>query len=94
MFQVVAERVALLDDHRVVPPVAEVAVDRERVEVRVRPAHRGLEDVVQLGQADTTGDEEPTPDHRGHLVKLDPQLEDLLSGRHRGSRRSAIHLRE
>ena len=61
--------------------VVAVVVDRERVQMRVRPTHRGLEDVMELGQADATGDEKPTPGRGRHLVELDPQLEHHLARR-------------
>ena len=71
-----------------------LAINPERVQMRVRPAHRGLQDHVQLRQADPAGDEEPAPHGGRHLVELDPQLEHLLSGGHRGSVRSGTAPRE
>jgi hypothetical protein len=39
-------------------------VDAELVEVGIGPAHRHLEDMVQIGDGAVTTDEQTTPDHR------------------------------
>jgi excisionase family DNA binding protein len=63
-------------------PIAVVA-DREAVQVRVRPPHRRLEHVVQLGQTNGCRYEKATPHRRLDVDKRDAQLEDALAGRSR-----------
>ena len=47
----------------------------EGVQVRIRPAHGGLKNVVQLGHADTGWHEDPPPDAGGDIVQGNVQLE-------------------
>lgn len=65
-----------------VHPIA-VTADRETVQVRVRPPHRRLEDVVQLRQTHGRGHEKATPHGWLDVDKRDAQPEDALAGRNR-----------
>jgi hypothetical protein len=55
--------------------------DRDRVQVRVGPAHRCLEDVMQLRHADAGGHQDPSPHGGSDLIELNMQLESELAGR-------------
>src|SRR5206468_9162363 len=45
------------------------AADLERIQVRLRPAQRRLDDIVESPQVDRTGDLDPPPDGRLDLFE-------------------------
>jgi len=74
----------------VVGPVAH-AVGFELMQVAVPPAEGCLQDLMELGQPDVVGDDEPSPHRRLRAVDRGLQLVDVLA--HRSSfRRSETRL--
>ena len=77
-----------------VGPVLEVhpvqgVPDPELVKVAVRPAHRLLEDHVELVEPERAGDKHPAPDLRPVIQQSDMQPEDIGGRVHRHERRVA-----
>jgi hypothetical protein len=71
-----------------VHPIKDVP-DPELVEVAVCPAHRLLEDHVELVEPKRAGDKYPAPDLRSVIQQADTQPEDIRAQVHRHERRVA-----
>ena len=57
-----------------------LAMNPEVVQVAVVPAHRHLDDTMELSNGCVAADQHTAPDQRGHMTKDKPELVDTCGG--------------